>query len=148
MKKLLVIAVALAVGLVTLTAFRHAGSGGHRDPARMAAFVKNRVTDALDDVDATPQQRQQILGIVDQVLAKAQAAHQGQPDAHQQLLAAWKSDSPDPAQLHALVDQRVDAMRALAHEAVDAGVQVHGILTPAQRAKITAKLERRMGEQQ
>ena len=149
MKKTLVVAVALVAAVVTLTAFRHAGFAGHgRDPARMAQFVKNRVADALDDVDATPQQRDQINGIVDQVLQKAQAAHQGQGDVHQAFLTAWKAESPDAAQLHQLVDQRIDAMRALAHQAVDAGVQVHGILTPAQRQKITTKLERHMGQGQ
>lgn len=149
MKKTLVVAVALVAAFVTLTAFRHAGFAGHgRDPARMAQFVKNRVADALDDVDATPQQRDQINGIVDQVLQKAQAAHQGQGDVHQAFLTAWKAENPDAAQLHQLVDQRIDAMRALAHQAVDAGVQVHGILTPAQRQKITTKLERHMGQGQ
>ncbi len=149
MKKTLVVVVALAAAFVTLTAFRHAGFGPHgRDPARVAAFVKNRVADTLDDVDATPQQRDQINAIVDQVLQKAQAAHQAQPDVHQAFLAAWKAETPDAAQLHQLVDQRIDAMRALAHQAVDAGVQVHGILTPAQRQKITTKLERHLGQAQ
>jgi Spy/CpxP family protein refolding chaperone len=146
-KKAMVVAVALVAAAVTLTAFRHAGFAGHgRDPAQMAQFVKNRVADALDDVDATPQQRQQVGAIVDQMIANAQAAHQGQAGVHQAFLDAWKAETPDAAQLHQLVDQRVDAMRALAHQAVDAGVQVHGILTPAQRQKIATKLERRIGQ--
>ena len=33
-------------------------------------------------------------------------------------------------------------MRAFAHDAVDAGVDAHGVLTPEQRAKVTKKLER------
>jgi periplasmic protein CpxP/Spy len=143
-KKAIVIALVVAAGVVTLTAFRHAGFGpGGRDPARMAAFVKDHVDDVLDDVDATPDQRQQIQALVSGVLEQAQSLHQGQADAHAQLLAAWKSDAPDAAQLHALVDQRVDAMRAVAHQAVDAGVKAHAILTPEQRAKVTKKLERR-----
>jgi hypothetical protein len=36
----------------------------------------------------------------------------------------------------------MDELRKLAHQAVDAGVEVHGILTPDQRAKLTRKAER------
>ena len=148
-KKTLVVAAALAAAFVTLVAFRHTAFAQHgHDPARMAQMVKNRVADVLDDVDATPQQRDQINAIVDGVIQKAQAAHQGQADAHQAILAAWESTTPDAAQLHQLVDQRIEAMRAVAHQAVDAGVQVHGILTPAQRQKITTKLQRHIGQGQ
>lgn len=143
MKKTIVIALVLAAGVVTLTAFRHGGFGpGGRDPAKVAAFVKAHVDDTLDDVNATPDQRQQIQALVSGILDQATALHQSHAGAHQQLLAAWKADQPDAAALHALVDQQVDQLRALAHAAVDAGVKAHGILTPDQRAKITAKLER------
>jgi periplasmic protein CpxP/Spy len=42
------------------------------------------------------------------------------------------------------VDARIEGMRALAHEAVDSGIEAHGILTPEQRAKVTSKVEKRM----
>ncbi len=131
-------------GLVSLTAF--AGGGwchhGHRDPAQVAAMVTNRVEDALDDLNATPDQRTRILAVKDRMLAAAQQLHAGQKATHEAFETAWKSDAPDAAQLHALVDQRMDELRALAHQAVDAGVEVHGILTPDQRAKVTKKIER------
>ncbi len=135
----------LGVGLVTLTAFRGGGwcgHGGHRDPAQMAAHVNARVDDLLDDVNATPDQRTQIHGIVDRMIAEAQQAHAGQQGTHDELFAQWKSDAPDAAKLHALVDQRIDELRKIAHDAVDAGIQVHGILTPDQRATLTKKAER------
>lgn len=143
MKMTIALAAVLAVGVVTLTAFRHAGCGARGgDPARMAARVKDHVDEALDDVGATPDQRQQIQALVAGVLEKAQAVHQGRADTHAQLLSAWKADRPDAAALHALVDQRLDALREAAHAAVDAGVKAHDILTPAQREKLTSKLER------
>ncbi len=133
----------LGIGLVTLTAFRGGWChGGHGDPAQMAAHVNARVDDLLDDVNATPDQRTQIHGIVDRMIAEAQQAHAGQKGTHDELFAQWKSDAPDAAKLHALVDQRVDELRKIAHDAVDAGVQVHGILTPDQRARLTTKMER------
>ncbi len=137
--------VLLAIGLVGLTAFTGGGCfghHGHRDPAQVAKFVTNHVEDTLDDLNATPDQRTKILAIKDKLLADAQAIHADQGATHQAFLDAWKSDQPDAAKLHALVDQRVEEMRKLAHEAVDAGVEVHGILTPDQRAKLTKKIER------
>jgi Spy/CpxP family protein refolding chaperone len=76
------------------------------------------------------------------MLEAAKAVHEEHGATHAALLDAWKSETPDAAKLHALVDQRADEMRKLAHEAVDAGIEVHGILTPDQRAKLTKKIER------
>ncbi|MGC3997694.1 MAG: Spy/CpxP family protein refolding chaperone [Anaeromyxobacter sp.] len=135
----------VAAGFLVLTGFRHACHRAH-DPAQVAAFVTGRVEDALDDVDATEAQRQQILAVKDRMLASGQALHADSAAVHQEFLAQWKAEQPDKARLHALVDQRFEAMRALAHQAVDAGVEVHDVLTPDQRAKLTRKVERHMGE--
>jgi Spy/CpxP family protein refolding chaperone len=147
MKKIIGAAAALllvAVGFVALTGFR-GGCGAHRhgrDPAEVAAFVTDRVDDALDDLDATPEQRTRVQAVKDRLLAAAQATHAGHEEAHAAILAEWKSASPDAAKLHALVDARVEELRATAHQAVDAGVEVHGVLTPEQREKLTRKAER------
>ena len=110
--------------------------------ALVAAMVTNHVEDTLDDLHATPDQRTRILAVKDRMLADAQQLHGDRKATHEAFLDAWKSDAPDAAKLHALVDQRVEEMRKLAHEAVDAGVEVHGILTPDQRAQLTKKIER------
>ncbi len=146
MKKLAVAAgvvLLLAVGFVTLTGF-HGGCGhrGARDPAQVAAFVTDRVDDALDDLDATPDQRTRILAVKDRMLASGQQLRAGHKEGHDAMLAEWKSATPDAAKLHALVDARVEEMRTLAHQAVDSGIEVHGILTPEQREKVTKKVER------
>jgi protein CpxP len=147
MKKIIGIAAGaliVAAGFVTLTGFgcgRH-GHGHGRDPAEVAAFVTARVDDALDDLDATPEQRTRINAVKDRLLEAGRQAHAGQHDAHAALLAEWKSTSPDAAKLHGLVDARIDALRAFAHQAVDAGVEVHGVLTAEQREKVTRKVER------
>jgi Spy/CpxP family protein refolding chaperone len=137
--------VLLALGLVTLTAFSGGGCFGHhgrKDPGEVAAFVTNRVEDALDDLDATPDQRARIMAVKDRMLEAAKQVHAEQGATHEALAEAWKSDAPDAAKLHALVDQRAEEMRKLAHQAVDGGIEVHDVLTPEQRAKVTRKLER------
>ncbi len=146
MKKLIAGAAAVlvvAVGFVALTGFRGGWChGGHGDPAQMAQFVTNRVDDALDDLNATPDQRTRIHAIKDRLLADAQKLHAGHDEMHAAFLDAWKAETPDAAKLHALMDDRAKEMKALADEALDAGIQIHGILTPEQREKITKKAER------
>jgi Spy/CpxP family protein refolding chaperone len=142
-------AVVILGGAAALTGFA-GGCGGHghrghgRDPAAMAAFATARVDDALDDVEATPEQRTRIHAVKDRLLASAQAAREGHTDDHALMLEAWRSPSPDAAALHARVDARLDAMRALAHQAVDGALEVHATLTPEQRDELARKVERRM----
>jgi Spy/CpxP family protein refolding chaperone len=136
----------LVLGFVALTGFRGGcGSHGHghgRDPAQLAAFVTDRVDDALDDVDATPEQRARIHEIKDRLLAAGQAARGDRKAMHDAVVGEWRASAPDAAKLHALVDERAEAMKAFAHQAVDAAVEAHAVLTPEQRAKIDRKIER------
>jgi len=100
------------------------------------------VDDALDDLDATPAQRTQINAVKERMLATALSHRETRQETHAALVAEWKVEKPDAAKLHALVDQRAAEMTAVAHQAVDAAVEVHDALTPEQRAKVTRKLER------
>jgi protein CpxP len=110
----------------------------------MAAFVTDRVDGALDDVDATPEQRARVHAVKDRLLASGQALRAERGADHAELLAAWRAQSPDAAALHARVDARLDALRAFAHQAVDGALEVHATLTPEQREAFAAKVERRM----
>ena len=136
------VALAAVLGVVALVGFGCARHGHPRDPAQVAAFVNARVDDLLDDVDATPDQRTKIHAIADRMVAAAQQAHAGHAADHATVLAQWKADQVDRQALHALVDQRMDSLRALAHQAVDAGADAHDVLTPAQREKLAKKAER------
>jgi periplasmic protein CpxP/Spy len=147
MKKVALVALVVGVGAaaLTLTAFRH-GFGHHRmSPEQLSAFVTDHVDDALDDLDATPAQRDRIHAVKDRLVTDGLALRDGGQGMHRAFLDEWKAASPDKARLHQLVDERVEAFRKVAHEAVDAGVEVHDVLTPEQRAKITKKAERHMG---
>ncbi len=144
MKKILAFAAAVALGLSAIVALAAFRGHFHRDPAEMAAFVSHRLDDALDDLDATPQQRTQIHALADKLVADAQKLRAGRKEVHQQLVAQWDAATPDRARLHAIVDQQIDELRAMAHEAVDSAVDAHGILNADQRAKISKKLHRHM----
>ena len=141
--------VAILGGAAVLTGFAGGCHGrGHglhgRDPAAMAAAVTEHVDEALDDLDATPAQRTKVHEVKDRQLASARTAHEGREEDHAALLAAWRSPTPDRAALLARVDARIDALRALAHEAVDGALEVQATLTPEQREKLARKVERRM----
>jgi Spy/CpxP family protein refolding chaperone len=80
--------------------------------------------------------------VKDRMLAAALAQRDARQQTREAFLAEWKADEPDAARLHALVDQRAAELTALAHQAVDAAVEVHDTLTPEQRAKVARKIER------
>ena len=144
MKKTVPVLLGLAAVFVLAAGFR-GGCGGHRhDPASIDRMVTSHLEDALDDLDATPAQRTQVTALKDRLLQKGAALRQGSQETRRELVAQWDSASPDRAKVHALIDARIDAMRAFAHEAADAAVDLHGILTPEQRAKISKKIHRHM----
>jgi Spy/CpxP family protein refolding chaperone len=131
-----------------LSGFRGGGCGGHgghagfRDPARMERMVNARVDDVLDDFDASDAQREKVHAIKEKLLKKGLAQRDANRKARDEVIAQWKSDRPDAARLHALLDERIDAMRALGHEAVDSAVELHGTLTKEQKEKIQKRIDR------
>ena len=141
-KKTTLVAVPLLLGALALAGWGSCCHHGSPDPAQVRERVTARVEDALEDLQATPQQKTQILALKDRLVNDGLALRAGQKEAHAALLAAWDEEKPDPAQLHALIDARVDALRKFAHELADAGLELHGTLTPAQRAKVSKKLHR------
>ena len=141
MNRLLLTLAGLA-GVVALAGWGRCGHPCSRDPAERAAMVRAVVDDALDDLSATDDQRTRIHAVEERMLAKAATLHAERETIRAELMAQWQSPTADRARLHAMVDQRFEELKALAHEAVDAGVEVHDVLTPEQRAKVTAKMER------
>jgi protein CpxP len=137
-------AAVLVAGVALLGA---AGCGHHRhDPARMEKMVSSHLEDALDDLKATPEQRQKIVAVKDRLLASGQALRASHQAVATEALGLWEASSFDRNRALALVDARIDAIRALAHEAVDGIAQVHETLTPEQRAQVARKIRRHVDE--
>jgi periplasmic protein CpxP/Spy len=61
------------------------------------------------------------------------------------LVEQWRSERPDPAAVHALVDQMVEEFRGFAHQAADAAMELHQTLTPEQRAELLLRAEKHHG---
>jgi len=146
MKKTILAGIAGALVATTALALMAFGGGPFRhrmhDPAEVAAFVTDRVDDALDDLDATPAQRTQINAVKERMLSAAMSHRETRKETRDVFVAEWKAEKPDAGKLHALVDQRAAEMTAMAHQAVDAAIEVHDTLTPEQRVKVSKKIER------
>jgi periplasmic protein CpxP/Spy len=133
-----VLAGSALLAFVLLTGFRGGGWGGHgRDPERMKQFVTARLDDRLEALHATEAQKQQIQGLKDGLFADGQRLFAENQDARQEALAQWDAERPDATRVHALVDARVDSMRAFAHKVADALLRAHDILTPTQRQQVS-----------
>lgn len=137
----------VAVGLVTIAGVAFAGPWSHGgfNHERVKKFVDWRIGSALDDVDATPQQRKVVSAEKDALIAEAEAIMKRRGEMKDAFLGAWTSEKPDRDALHKMVDDRVDEWRALAHRAVDAGLKVHGTLEPSQRAALAEELGQSCG---
>jgi Spy/CpxP family protein refolding chaperone len=148
MKKKLIAAFSFAALLTAgIAVLGLAGCGHHRpDPARLEKMVSHRVDDALDDLKATPEQRQKINAVKERMLAQAKAMHGDHRATMKEALGLWEASSFDRARALALVDARLDAMRAMAHEAVGAVAEVHETLTPEQREQVAKRLRRHAEE--
>lgn len=66
------------------------------------------------------------------------------PAVKRELITELQAERPDAVKLHRIVDERAAAFSAFAHRLVDAAVEVHGLLTPAQRAEVNAALSERL----
>ncbi|MBZ4421796.1 Spy/CpxP family protein refolding chaperone [Myxococcus sp. RHSTA-1-4] len=146
MKKKLAIAgsAVLAVLLLSGFAFR-GGHGWGRDPERIRQMITWRLNDKLEDLDATDAQRQSINAVKDRLFDEGSQLMQEQHAARAEAFTQLASDTPDAQKLHALVDARIDAMRAFAHKLTDAALEVHGTLTPEQRKELATEFRERTG---
>ena len=140
MKKLLVVA---AAGIAAAIALSGCGrGGGMKDPVRAKKYIDYRVDDYLDDLDATDAQRKKIHELKAPLVEEGFVLREANLKVRDELLTQWKTPNPDIARVHQLIDERIDAVRAVAHKAADATFQAHQTLTPAQRAEVAAQMEK------
>ena len=100
---------------------------------RVMAAVDRRVEAALDEIDATEAQRQQVRVLEDDLIAQFKAARQDHDETHRVVEQLWLADEVDTKRAHELVDERIEKMRKMAHRVTDAAVELHDLLTPEQR---------------
>lgn len=107
-------------------------------------FVDFAISEKLDEIDATAEQRQKVKEIKERLMKEGKALHEGKDTLHQELMTAWAQEEPDAVRVKALVRQRVNAFAAFADDATDALLELHSTFTPAQRAKLLEDARQRM----
>jgi Spy/CpxP family protein refolding chaperone len=144
MKKMLAIGSAvLAVVLLSGFAWRGGHHGWGRDPERVRQLITWKLDDKLEDLDATEAQKKSLHALKDRLFEDGKAIMHEQRGARDEAFAQLASENPDPAKLHALVDARIEAMRAFAHKATDAALEAHKVLTPEQRKALADEYRER-----
>ncbi|MFL5345940.1 MAG: Spy/CpxP family protein refolding chaperone [Hyalangium sp.] len=143
MKKI-AIAASAVLAVVLLSGFRGGGWGGHRDPERIKQFITWKVDDKLEDLNATDAQKQTVHAVKDRLFEQGKQLAEEHQATRQEVLTQLESDTPDAQRLHSLVDARIDAVRAFAHQVVDAALEVHRALTPEQRKQLATEYREKM----
>lgn len=139
-----IVAMVLAGGL--LTACHHHRHGGHHDPEKMAKRLDKHLENVLDQIDATPQQRENIRLLSTQITEDAkQLRSQGKED-HGKIAACLLLDAPDRQWLHGQVDQKTKEMNKFAHRTVDRLIEISAVLTPEQRVELKKRFESAHGK--
>ncbi len=131
-RKMGLVIVGLGVAsFLALTGFRNHEGGPE-------GFMGKRLEKMLTKIEATPEQRARIEAIRDRLVAERpkRGGDRGE------LLELWKQESPDAAAIHAKLDQKFEEQRAFAGKVADALIEVHGVLTPEQRVKVAAMMEK------
>ncbi|HEX8818573.1 MAG TPA: Spy/CpxP family protein refolding chaperone [Archangium sp.] len=140
-KNKILVAGSAVLAMVLLTGFRGGSMGcGARDPERVKQMVTWKLDDRLEGLKATDAQKQSIHGLKDSLFEDGKRLFEEQKGARAELLDQWESPTPDARAVHALVDARLDAVRAFAHKVTDAALEAHRILTPEQRQQVTAEV--------
>jgi Spy/CpxP family protein refolding chaperone len=136
-----------AAGFGAYRAYAHGGFRGHgRHHAMFMKFVDFAVNEKLDEIQATPAQRQKVQELKDRLVARGKAIHDEKADTHEQLLALLAQDDLDEAKLRSLVKERTEAITRFADTVADSVIELHQTLTPEQRQKLIADLREHMAE--
>lgn len=144
MKKKIAIAASAVLAFVLLSGFRGGGWGWNRDPERIKQMITWKLDDKLEDIDATASQKQSVQAVKDRLFEDGKRLAEDHQATRQEFLTQLESDAPDAQKLHGLVDARIDAVRAFAHKVLDGALEVHHILSPAQRKQLATEYREKM----
>lgn len=104
---------------------------------RMMRFWADRATErAFDKIQATPDQRKALTALRDRVIDKFAATRDGRRADLDRALALWQADRWDDAQAKTLVDGQRQRGEEMAQFVTQQALELHKVLTPAQRAKL------------
>lgn len=127
------VAAILGVILVsgTVSACKHHGSHGDH-----AGKLKEHMSDSLEKVGASDQQKAKIGGVMDQIAADGQLQCKNSQGLKAKVVGSLLLDTPDREWLHSTVDEKAKEVTGFAHRTVDRLIEISAVLTPGQRAEL------------
>lgn len=120
-----------------------AGRMGYGPPAsadEAKERAASRLEKGLDSIEATDEQKKALRPIAESLVAEAVPLLDDRDVILTAVTTAWKSERPDAASLHALVDTETAKINDVARSAANSFVEAHKILTPEQRATLATKM--------
>ncbi len=126
-----IICVSIAAALI------FTGCRSHSGPDRVE-FMVDYIAETLDLTDP---QREQLDGIKEEFIAKAQEMHENKAAMHAEFLAELRKAEIDQEKVKDLIAQKRAQMDEIINLTVVRLAEFHSTLTPEQREKLVAKLE-------
>ncbi len=133
------LAVVTILGTVAAVAASSSGFGschGHRDFELVKKLVMWRVDDALDDLDATSEQRGELTKIAGEILADAEQIKQLHGRHEGTTLADFQKGDPNPDKLHQSVEGHFLEANRFAHRTLDRLLKAYAMLNPDQQQEV------------
>lgn len=114
---------------------------GNRDRTAMTAqqmreHFRRGLEKILDRLDATDEQRKQIRTVVARLEPRHEKLHQARKRAMATLTNEWGKKRMDPQVVDKATGKMLDELVAARADLTTALVEIHGILTPEQRAQV------------
>ena len=114
---------------------------GNRDRTEMTAqqmreHFRRGLEKILDRLDATDEQRKQIRTVVARLEPRHEKLHQARKQAMATLTNEWGKKQMDPQVVDKATGKMLDELVAARADLTTALVEIHGILTPEQRAQV------------
>ncbi len=123
----------LSVGTLAACKSHHSG----HDPKKL----KEHVEASLKKVGATDEQRLKIGVVTDKIIADGSDLCKNSQGLGRKFASCLLLDKPNKEWLHQTVDEKAKEMTALAHRTVDNLIEISGMLTGEQRAKLQTRYD-------
>ena len=146
---------AVAAGLLTLSAFGHAGPGHHghhghgmlaeMSPEEAGKRIDRMVTWVLDDVSATAEQKQRVAQIAKEAAQELMPMRKQHKEARGRAVDLFVQPTIDHAAIEQLRVEELQLGEAASKRITKAIVDAAEVLTPEQRVKLAAEWKKRRG---
>jgi len=111
--------------------------------AKIRKFAAHRVDRVLNELDATPEQHQQVKEILDRAFENMGSRHEMRQRDRQAFIAILSQPEIDRAKLQTLRVEKITQMEKMSERMVQAVADAAEVLTPEQRVKLGEMMEQR-----